>query len=185
MMGMAKQTIKVSLIALRLNWKKLQSKPSDTPMSLLRLMHHVWWSVKRAKKWLFVLPKSNSTMSFSHPSKKVLAFMITHVADWILSSSFVEHGYAVLLEEMGNVKARRKLQDGKCHVFQDVLRPGFYTELDPKEAANTLSVILLTDFEQAPPSMNVVRFLVENFHIVVNQRHYKSTYLDNRYEMLP
>jgi hypothetical protein len=106
-------------------------------------------------------------MSFRHPSKKVLAFMITHVADWILrssSSTVMPH----CSRKWVHVKAKRKLQHGKCHVFQDVLQPGFYTELDPKEAANTLSVILLTDFEQAPPSMNVVRFLVENLRIVVN-----------------
>jgi ankyrin repeat protein len=97
----------------------------------------------------------------------------------------VEHGYASLLIEIGHLEAARKLGEGKWHAFGDVGQPGLYTEVSAADVDTTQNILLLSALGRATPNMDVVRLLVEEFHVDVNQRRYSKTYIDGNYEVMP
>ena len=102
---------------------------------------------------------------------------------------FVQHGFASLLDEIGSLEVKRRLEEGKWHAFGDKSRPGLYFEADldsvnsyrPKPRNDPM---LLTALKREAPNMEIVRLLVEKFDIDVNEFRYAWEYLNNaRYDL--
>ncbi|CAO2653386.1 Nn.00g027970.m01.CDS01 [Neocucurbitaria sp. VM-36] len=103
---------------------------------------------------------------------------------------FAEHGYASLLDSIGTPEASRRLEGGKWHAYGDKSKPGLYCETNLEElktSNNTLQcMILLTALRRNLPNMDVVRLLVEKFHVDINQIRYAKEYTDNcKYDLVP
>ena len=101
---------------------------------------------------------------------------------------FVEHGYASLLDEIGRLEAERCLGQGKWHAFGNRKKPGLFTEvnLETGQSENGRHTnLLLTALRRNLPNMDVVRLLVEKFHVDVNQYSYTKTLSDEgKYELV-
>lgn len=101
---------------------------------------------------------------------------------------FVDSGYAELLKEIGTLEAERQLGGGRWHAFADPMKAGLYIDIkapEERKSAAEQPVLLLTGLERALPNMEVVHLLVDDFHVDVNQRRVKKTYVDGAYKMLP
>ncbi|KAJ4361759.1 hypothetical protein N0V83_010699 [Neocucurbitaria cava] len=103
---------------------------------------------------------------------------------------FAEHGFASLLDSIGTLEADRQLKEGMWHAYGDKSKPGLYHEVDLEAMKasnnNSHSVILLTALRRESPNMDVVRLLIEKFHVDVNQFRYTKDYIDNcKYDLVP
>jgi ankyrin repeat protein len=88
---------------------------------------------------------------------------------------FVSHGYVSLLDTIGTLEAKRRLDEGKWHAYGDKSMPGLYSDVDvqdlkPRDMSQ--DVILIKALHRETPNMDVVRLLVEKFHVDVNQSLY-------------
>lgn len=89
-----------------------------------------------------------------------------------IMETFIAHGYATILGEIGTLEARRQFNKGKWYAFNDPHSPGLYIESPHEEAkaGETRQCLFLLDaLARAAPNMDVVRLLVEKFHVDVNQ----------------
>ena len=89
----------------------------------------------------------------------------------------IKHGFASLVETVGSLEAEARLADGQWHAYGDTSRPGLW--LATKEASNPVNrgadpaPFLLTAVQRTWPNMAVVRLLVENFGVCINEMFYE------------
>lgn len=87
---------------------------------------------------------------------------------------FVRHGYSALVEKVGKMECQRHLGQGHWHAFGNKSKPGLYNGLDlDKTSRNSLmnktTFLLLIAVERGAPNMDVLRLLVDEFHVDVNE----------------
>ena len=104
-------------------------------------------------------------------------------------SIFVENGFASLLDQIGTLEMERQFEKGKLHAFGDKAKSGLYTDMDLdmwNDSDQDHSFLLFKAIERHLPNMEVVRLLVEQFHVDVNQFRYDHSWLKNgQYELAP
>lgn len=100
---------------------------------------------------------------------------------------FVEYGYANLLREFGELETKRQLEHGKWHAFDDKNKSGLFFDVDLNahmEYSDPIPRLLLfTALERATPNMDVLRLLVDEFHVDINQPRYDKLHGDGKYTM--
>lgn len=95
---------------------------------------------------------------------------------------FVSNGFATLLDKIGTLEAERQLEHGIWHAYGDKTKPGLNFEPDLEEKGQAVPHTLLYDaVERELPNMEVVRLLVEKFHVNVNAFLYKHSEEDNKW----
>ncbi|KAF2872303.1 ankyrin repeat-containing domain protein [Massariosphaeria phaeospora] len=77
----------------------------------------------------------------------------------------VANGFDVLLDKIGTHEMSRELEDGKCHAFD---KEKIVPHEDESQVYHTS--LLFTAVHRTHPNMQVVRLLVEKFHVDVNGR---------------
>jgi ankyrin repeat protein len=131
----------------------------------------------KRRQFHVIRPLSESGVDFLHETQERSNLTV-----------FAYLGYATLLKEIGVLETERKLGDGRWHAFADPTKPGLYINMMPSEQSNSDTeqpILLLAALERSLPNMEVVRLLVEEFHVDVNQRRLKKTYVDGGYKMMP
>jgi ankyrin repeat protein len=101
---------------------------------------------------------------------------------------FIEHGYASLLDEIGSLEVERKLSEGKWHAFGDKTKPGLYTAVDIEalqEDYHNHDPLLLKALQRELPNLEVVRLLVEKFHVNINEYSCERGWEDDKYTVEP
>jgi ankyrin repeat protein len=100
-----------------------------------------------------------------------------------------QHGFASLLETMGNLEAEAKFKEGSYHAFGDNTKQGLFTEVDMNklnEVHTKRTPLLLGAVQRELPNMEIVKLLVEKFHVNVGEficdRHWTK---DDQYELVP
>lgn len=97
---------------------------------------------------------------------------------------FVEYGYANLLGEFGELETKRQLEHGKWHAFEDKKRPGLYFDVHLNEHTEYSGplpyTLLFAAIQRAIPNMDILRLLVDEFHVDVNQPRYDRSYEDGK-----
>ncbi|CAG9982350.1 unnamed protein product [Clonostachys byssicola] len=107
-------------------------------------------------------------------------------------SVLIEHGFYLLVKKIGAIEAKRALDKGDWHAFGDRSKPGlwcayqaadedksdrggrFISESMPKP------FLLLEAVQRSFLNIEIVKSLVENFHVDVNERAWERDYSDNR-----
>jgi ankyrin repeat protein len=100
------------------------------------------------------------------------------VADQLNGNSnlgiFVQHGFASLVEKIGNLEVAAKFKAGICHAAGDKTRPGlgFFTEGNSEYTTSKNGLpapYLLQAVSRELPNMDVIHLLVEKFGVDVDE----------------
>lgn len=101
---------------------------------------------------------------------------------------FVQSGLASLVKRIGDLESEHQFKHGQWHAFMNKSKCGLYKELDLKRTAKTWetspSFLLWTAVQRSLPNMEVVRLLIERFHVDVNEMKY-SWDRDSEYILTP
>lgn len=103
---------------------------------------------------------------------------------------FAEHGYVSLLETFGELEVERSFGEGKWHAVNDKTKPGLHRELVMESMqesySSSVGTILLTALRRELPNMDIVRLLVDKFHVDINQFSWSPGYSSSgKYEWGP
>ncbi|KAJ4356516.1 uncharacterized protein N0V89_004550 [Didymosphaeria variabile] len=82
---------------------------------------------------------------------------------------FVRLGFASLVQQIGDLEAEREFEKGQWHAFNDSSRRGLHIDVDPNaDKSKTIPSLLEEAVKNSLPNMDVVRLLVERFHVGVD-----------------
>jgi ankyrin repeat protein len=123
---------------------------------------------------------------------RIIRALFDHGVDFLAGGDssnlhlFIEHGYNSLLHEIGSLEVERKLVEGKWHAFGDKTKPGLFAEVDLEAMRNdhnqrSHDPLLLKALQRELPNMEVVRLLVEKFHVDINEYSYERAWADGKY----
>ncbi|KAH7125069.1 ankyrin repeat-containing domain protein [Dactylonectria estremocensis] len=87
----------------------------------------------------------------------------------------VQHGFALLVRRIGEIEAERALGQGDWHAFSDSSKAGLWCANRPEnENQSEGRVVHHYTSDRELPNLAVVRPLVEDFHVDVNERAWGS-----------
>ncbi|CAH0041719.1 unnamed protein product [Clonostachys rhizophaga] len=85
----------------------------------------------------------------------------------------VQHGYSTLIEKIGAIVAGREIERGNWHAFGDKKRPGLWLAnrdiIQEDEVVGSVLPFLTAAVMRELPNMEIVKLLVEKFHVDVNE----------------
>ncbi|KAL5433594.1 hypothetical protein PMIN07_009971 [Paraphaeosphaeria minitans] len=83
-----------------------------------------------------------------------------------LMNTFVRAGLASLVRQIGALEAERQYETGQWHAFDDSSKPGLHRKSDSSDWKTASSCSFLEEaISSQLPNMEVVRLLVERFHV--------------------
>ncbi|VUC29505.1 unnamed protein product [Clonostachys rosea] len=111
----------------------------------------------------------------------------------------VQHGFTLLFNEIGKIEAGRALEQGNWHAFGDSSKVGLWCANRPENESDSEGRVehhyesdeehipkpfLLEAVQRELPNLGIVRSLVEDFHVDVNERTWDSKYADGAWRLV-
>uniref|UniRef100_A0A8H7K3D0 Uncharacterized protein n=1 Tax=Bionectria ochroleuca TaxID=29856 RepID=A0A8H7K3D0_BIOOC len=110
----------------------------------------------------------------------------------------IQHGFSLLVKRIGKIEAERALGQGDWHAFGDSSKAGLWCAHRPADEAQSEGKVIYgykSDFESMPkpflleavqrelPNITIVRSLVEDFRVDVNERTWGHDYTEHERQL--